>query len=315
MKGKHIVLAGGTGFVGQEMAKYWSPDNKVTILTRNIKGAVDNSFGKKLLPENVQQLQWDGKKIGDWAMLIDGCDILINLAGRSVNCRYNEKNRKEILNSRVDATRVLGKAVSLMQRPPGLFINVASATIYRHAEDRPQDETTGEIGTGFSVEVCKAWEAAMNEISMPRTRKVILRMAIVLGHGGVLVPYSWLARLGVGGRHGNGRQMFSWIHIDDVLSIVEWIFDKGFPEGTFNASSPAPVTNNVLMRTLRNVYHIPVGIPAPKWLLEVAARIQRTETELLLKSRWVVPARLQKEGYAFKFIKLEDALEDLLVEQ
>ena len=313
MKGKHIILAGGTGFVGQEMAKHWAVDNKVTILTRNIKGSADNSFGEKVLPENVQLLQWDGKNIGDWATALEGSDIVINLAGRSVNCRYNDANKAEILNSRVDATRVLGKAVSLLHQPPELFINVASATIYRHAEDRPQDEATGEIGEGFSVEVCKAWEQAMNETPMPRTRKVILRMAIVFGHGGVLVPYSWLARLGIGGKHSNGRQMFSWIHIDDVLSMVEWLYEHKDQKGTYNASAPDPLPNKVFMKLLRNIYHMPLGIPAPSWLLEIAAFIHRTETELLLKSRWVIPARLQKAGFTFKYSKMKEALENLLI--
>ena len=314
MEGKHIVLAGGTGFVGQEMARHWAAKNRVTVLTRNVKSGIDNSFGNKALPGNVELLQWDGKHIGDWAGALEGSDMIINLAGRSVNCRYNSVNKAEILNSRVDATRVLGKAVSMLQKPPALFINVASATIYRHAEDHEQDEYHGEIGEGFSVDVCKAWEAAMNETPMPRTRKVILRMAIVLGHGGVLVPYSRLARLGVGGRHGSGRQMFSWVHIDDVLAMVEWLYAHNDQQGTFNAAAPGPVTNAVFMRLLRNIYNMPIGLPAPAWLLEIAARIQGTETELLLKSRWVVPARLLEAGFSFKYSNIKDALENLLAD-
>lgn len=312
MKNKHIVLAGGSGFVGQQMAAHWAADNKVTILTRNIKNAADNTYGSKQHINNVEEVLWDGKTTGDWVDKLEGCDVLINLAGRSVNCRYNDKNKAEILNSRVNAVNALGDAVNMLVQPPGLFINVASATIYRHAEDRPQDEATGEIGTGFSVDVCQAWEAALNNIPMPATRKVNLRMAIVLGKGGVLTPYSFLARLGVGGKHGNGRQMFSWIHIADVIGIAEWLQEHKDQQGTYNAAAPGPVANSAFMRMLRNIYKMPVGIPAPKWLLEIAALIHGTETELLLKSRWVVPARLEKQGYVFQYPELKNALAELL---
>lgn len=312
MKNRHIVLAGGSGFVGQQMAQQWAADNKVVVLTRNIKNAADNSFGNKKHLANVTEVQWDGKTTGDWVDALEGCDLLINLTGRSVNCRYNEKNKAEILNSRVDAVNVLGEAANMLQRPPELFINIASATIYRHAEDRPQDEATGEIGTGFSIDVCKAWEAALNDIPMPHTRKVNLRMAIVLGKGGVLTPYSFLAKMGVGGKHGNGRQMFSWIHIADVLSMAEWMLKNKDAQGTYNASAPNPVTNSAFMQMLRNIYKMPIGIPAPAWLLEIAAVLQGTETELLLKSRWVIPARLQQEGYVFEYPELKPALQNLL---
>lgn len=312
MKNKNIILAGGTGFVGQQLATEWSKHNKVTVLTRNIKGAANNTFGKATMPANVQYLQWDGKTIGPWAAQIDGCDLLVNLAGRSVNCRYNEANKTEIINSRIDATHVLGQAVKQMTRPPELFIQVTSATIYRHAEDRPQDEATGEIENDFSVQVCKAWEQAIDAAHMPHTRKAVLRMAIVLGKGGVLVPYGWLARLGVGGRHGDGRQMFSWVHMADVQGVMEWLADNKRAGGVYNVSSPHPVTNSIFMKTLRQIYNMPVGIPAPEWLLKVAAFIQGTETELLLKSRWVLPARLLNEGYKFQYPDMQNALKDLL---
>lgn len=313
MKNKHIVLAGGSGFVGQQMAEHWASDNRVTILTRKIKDAVDNSYGRKKHLGNVTEVQWDGRTKGNWVETLEGCDMIINLTGRSVNCRYNEKNKTDILNSRVDAVKVLGEAVNMLKRPPEIFINIASATIYRHAEDRPQDETTGEIGTGFSVDVCNKWEAALNCIPMPHTRKINLRMAIVLGKGGVLTPYSALAKLGVGGQHGNGRQMFSWIHIADVIGITEWMLEKKEAQGTYNASAPTPVPNNTFMQMLRDIYKMPIGIPAPKWLLEVAAAIQGTETELLLKSRWVIPTRLRSEGYTFQYPELKPALQDLLM--
>ncbi len=311
MQNKHIVLAGGTGFIGQAMAAAWCTTNRVTVLTRNIKGAANNTFGNSATVGNVQYVQWDGNTTGNWVQAIDGCDLLINLAGRSVNCRYNDANKKEIMNSRIDAVHVLEKAVNMVQQPPELMINVASATIYRHAEDRPQDEETGEIGNGFSVDVCKAWEAAFNSLALPQTRKVILRMAIVLGRGGVLVPYSNLAKTGLGGHQGNGRQMFSWIHIDDVIAMVEWLYAHKEQAGVYNASAPVPVTNNAFMKMLRDHYKMP-GLPAPKWLLEIAAWLKGTETELLLKSRWVSPTRLQREGFTFRYPNLQPALNDLL---
>ena len=315
MNNKHIVLAGGSGFAGQAMAAKWAATNRVTILTRNIANAPDNAFGAKKNLTGVEMLYWDARTAGEWVKQIDGCDILINLAGRSVNCRYNDKNKAEIMNSRVDATRVLGEAMKLMKRPPELFVSVASATIYRHAEDRPQDEFTGEIENDFSVQVCKAWEAEANKIKVPGTRTAILRMAIILGDGGVLVPYSWLARLGVGGKHGNGRQMFSWIHIEDVFGIIDWLYEQKDQQGTYNAAAPNPVPNKTLMKLLRDIYHIPIGIPAPAWLLRIATLIQQTETELLLKSRWVLPTRLQQEGYTFRQPKLKEALDDLLAKK
>lgn len=312
MEGRHIVIAGGSGFIGMQLAERWIKDNRVTILTRSVKDGADNTYGQKEQVSGVQMVKWDGKNLGDWTTALEGCDLLLNLAGRSVNCRYNAKNKAEIMQSRIDATKVLGEAIKQLRQPPILWINGASTTIYRHAEDRPQDELTGEIENDFSVQVCKAWEAVFNEIELNATRKVVLRMAIVLGKGGVLVPYSWLARLGVGGTQGNGRQMFSWVHIDDLCSIIEWLYDNKEAKGTYNAAAPGPVPNKEFMRLMRGIYKMSIGIPAPAWLLEIAAFIHGTETELLLKSRWVLPALLLSEGYTFKFSKMEHALKDLL---
>lgn len=312
MKNKRIVIAGGSGFIGMQLAERWAADNTVIILTRNIAGAADNTYGKKGAVAGVQMVQWDGKTPGPWMSSLEGCDLLLNLAGRSVNCRYNARNKNEIMNSRIDATNALGEALKRLKQPPELWINGASTTIYRHAEDRPQDELTGEMENDFSVQVCKAWEKTFNELTLNTTRKVVLRMAIVLGNGGVLTPYSWLARLGVGGKHGNGRQMFSWIHIDDLGAIIEWLYEHKDQHGTFNAAAPGPVPNHEFMRTLRRFYKMPIGIPAPAWLLEIAAFFHRTETELLLKSRWVLPARLSGSGFEFRYKDIKTALNDLL---
>ena len=311
MTGKHIVIAGGSGFIGMQMAVRWAKDNKVTILTRST-GAANNSYGSTANTTDVNMVKWDGKTIGDWVTSLEGCDLLINLAGRTVNCRYNEQNKAEVMNSRIDATRVLGAAVKQLLQPPALWINGGSTTIYRHAEDRPQDEFTGERPDDFSVQVCKRWEETFNEITLPHTRKAILRIAIVLGKGGVLVPYSRLARLGIGGRQGYGKQMFSWIHMEDLCMIVEWLYEHKEQTGTYNAAAPNPIPNATFMNAVRKVLRVPFGVPAPKWLLGMGAVVIGTQTELLLKSRWVVPTRLLQQGYQFKYIRVEDALGDLL---
>jgi len=312
MKNLKIVIAGGSGFIGMQMTERWATENKVIILTRKIAHTADNTYGKKQAAANVEFIEWDGKTLGPWVSCLENCNLIINLAGRTVNCRYNEKNKAEIMNSRIDATRILGEAVKQSKNPPELWINGASTTIYRHAEDHPQDEFTGEMENDFSVQVCKAWEAAFHEIQLSKTRKVVLRMAIVFGNGGVLVPYSWLARLGLGGKQGNGRQMFSWVHIDDLCRMAEWLYEQKNQSGTFNAAAPGPEPNHCFMKMLRTIYKMPIGIPAPAWLLEIAAFFHGTETELLLKSRWVLPARFQQEGFTFKYSKMEAALTNLL---
>jgi hypothetical protein len=178
--------------------------------------------------------------------------------------------------------------------------------------DRAQDEATGEIENDFSVQVCKAWEQAFKDAATPHTRKAILRMAIVLGRGGVLVPYSRLARLGLGGPQGDGRQMFSWVHIDDLRGMIEWLLEHEEQSGIFNAAAPAPLPNHEFMRLLRSTLQVPLGIPAPAWLLKIAARIIGTETELLLKSRWVIPGRLQQQGFTFRYPTMHSALAGLM---
>lgn len=293
---KKIILAGGTGFLGTYLAnRFRKQGTEVIIISRN-KG----------------QVQWsDTKSI---VQALEGADLLINFAGKSVDCRYNDSNKKEILRSRIDTTRALGEALQMATHPPALWINSSTATIYRHAEDRPMTEQDGEIGKGFSVELATAWEQAFSDFKLPRTRQVALRMAIVLGsHGGVMRPLSRLVKFGLGGHQGNGRQMFSWIHVKDIFGII--CFLKQHPElsGVFNCSAPQPVTNYQLMQELRKAYGVKLGLPAPKWLLEIGAVFIRTETELILKSRWVLPQRLLDAGYYFQFADLKAALENIVL--
>ncbi|HTR31130.1 MAG TPA: TIGR01777 family oxidoreductase [Puia sp.] len=317
MKNKKIVIAGGSGFIGQALAARWGKDNRVVILGRQGARTPDNTYGRRALTAaegyHVSYVRWNGREVEpNWAAAIDGCDLVLNLAGRSVNCRYNRRNRQEILDSRVNATSAIGQAIRDATIPPKLWINAASATIYRHAQDRPQDEFTGEQGSGFSVNVCQSWEKAFFEQRTPFTRKVALRTAITLGEGGVLVPYVRLVRCGLGGKQGSGRQMYSWVHIEDIGRSVEWFFDHPELEGAYNIAAPGPVTNERFMATLRRLMGRRFGVPAPAWLLKFGALLIGTETELILKSRWVIPTKLERTGFVFAYPRLEDALKAAL---
>lgn len=313
---RRIVIAGASGFIGSYL-----------VVAFRAEGASVATIGR-----SGADARWgDAAGIRD---LLDGADLLVNLAGKSVNCRYTPANRAEILRSRVETTRELSAAIRACAAPPPLWINSSTATIYRHAEDRAMTETTGELGTGFSVEIAKAWEAALYADDLPSTRRVALRMAIVLGDGSVIPPLVRLARFGLGGaqldgpwfataarrragtfhefRARGGRQRFSWIHIADVLGIVRYLQEHAELDGAINASSPHPSDSATVMRTLRRVLGIPFGIPAPRPVLELGSALIRTETELVLKSRWVVPERLERAGFEFEFPELEPALRDIL---
>lgn len=313
---QRVVIAGASGFIGTYLADALASEG--AIVSTIGRGRADASWG-------------DADSI---RTLIDGCDLLINLAGKSVNCRYNAMNRAEILRSRVDTTHELRRAVAASARPPTLWVNSSTATIYRHAEDRPMTELTGEIGSGFSVGIATAWEREFFDGNLPGTRRVALRMAIVLGDGSALRPLIRLTRFGLGGpqldgrwpatkarraagtyhefRARHGQQKFSWVHIADVLSIIRFVQDQPDISGVVNAAAPHPTDNRTMMRTLRDVLHMPVGIPAPRWMLEIGSAAIRTETELVLKSRWVIPQRLVDAGYTFRYPDLRPALEEIV---
>jgi len=292
---KKIVIAGGTGFIGRYLSKRFTEQGyRVLIISRDSRH-VDWANA----PAMIQALEQ--------------ADALINLAGKSVDCRYTEKNKSLIMRSRVDTTRMLQRFIDQCECPPALWINSSTATIYRHAEDRAMDEGSGEMGSGFSVEVARAWEQAFFEKPCAATRKVALRIAITLGKsGGVMVPYTNLVKYGLGGRQGNGKQMFSWIHIEDLFGIIQFLLSDRNAEGIFNAASPYPVTNKVFMQTLRDVLKPFICLPSPKFLLKAGAYIIHTETELILKSRWVIPSRLTAGGFVFRYPKLEEAVRNLL---
>jgi uncharacterized protein len=304
MEYNKIVLAGGNGYLGTVLANYYKDKAKeIVILSRH----------EKQTEQNIRTVVWDGKTRGKWTAELVNADMLINLCGKNVNCRYTEKNKAGIFASRLLPTELLGMVICELFEPPKLWINIASATIYRHAEDRPQDEETGEIGAGFSVNVCTAWEAAFNKYDTPKTRKVILRMGIVLGRYDSVFPRLLnLVKMGMGGRQGNGLQYVSWVHEQDVARSTEWIAGHPGLTGIFNCTAPHAVKNAVLMKIIRKTYGMPFGLPAPKWLLRIGALVIGTETELILKSRWVVPKRLLHSGFTFQFEKAEEAIADIL---
>ncbi|NIG53118.1 TIGR01777 family oxidoreductase [Chitinophaga sp. Cy-1792] len=306
MKNKKIIIAGGSGFLGRSLAKYWSPDNQLIILSRE----------QHINAGSITYLQWDGQTLGEWAAALEGADLLVNLSGKSVNCRYNEANKKAIFDSRTFSTQVLGQAVLAAKNPPKVWINAASATIYRHAEDHPMDEFNGEIANDFSVQVCKKWEQTFNDLSLPQTRKAILRIGVTLGSepGGVMQPYCNLVKFGLGGQQGNGLQKYTWVHAEDVAGMMAWIAENPTLDGTFNCTSPNPVNNRIFMATLRKAAGHYFGLPAAAWMLAIGARLIGTETELLLKSRWVLPTRALQCGYNFRYPLLEPAIRNILSE-
>ena len=303
-----IIIAGGSGFLGNALAKkFIARGDQAFVLTRSPQKRSDG----------VVDVPWDARTLGDWASLVDGADVVINLAGKSVDCRYTEKNRRAIIASRVDSTRVVGEAIARSAHPPRVWLNASSATLYKHAPDQPADESgpigaTAEAHDEFSIEVIRQWERALDDAPTPQTRKVPLRITLVFGAGGGVFPVlRRLARFGLGGTMGNGRQFVSWIHEEDFCRALEWIVNHDELGGPINLAAPNPLTNADMMRVLRKECGAPFGLPATAGMLEIGAFFLRTETELILKSRRVVPGRLLASGFQFHFPQLENALRDL----
>jgi len=307
-----IVIPGGSGQVGTIIARsFHRSGDDVVILSRSPRAA----------PWRV--VPWDGKTVGEWSGEIDGADVVVNLAGRSVNCRYNTKNRAEILDSRVDSTRVVGAAIAASRRPPRVWLQASTATIYSHRYDAPNDERCGAIGGAesnapgwwrFSIDVARAWEAAATEANVPSTRKVLLRSAMTMSpdRGGIFDTLRGLVRLGLGGRVGDGRQFMSWIHHEDFVRALRWLIDHDEIGGVVNVAAPGPISQAEFMRALRRAMGMPFGLSGTSWMMEIAALVHGTESELILKSRRVIPTRLVESGFMFKFPKWADAATDLV---
>jgi hypothetical protein len=301
---KKLIIAGGTGFLGEALTRHFLDKmDKIVILTRR----------KSKKNGKVSFINWDAKTPGAWCAELESATVVINLCGKSVDCRYTEKNKAIIFSSRLDSTGVIGESILKCSNPPELWINGASATIYKHSMDKPMTENNGDIGSGFSVEVCKAWEKTFNQFELPHTRKVNMRISMVLGKtGGVLPTLLKLVKNGLGGTMGSGRQLMSWICIEDFCRITDWIITNREAKGVYNIVAPEHISNHDLMKLLRRKMRMPVGLPAPSWLLEIGAFIIRTETELILKSRYAYPERLLKEGFSFKHPKISECLSGLI---
>jgi uncharacterized protein (TIGR01777 family) len=308
-----IVIPGGSGQVGQVLARALLKDgHEVVILTRQPASKVAG-----------RSVPWDGRTPGDWTAEFEAADVVINLVGKSVNCRYTTRNRREIIRSRVDSTKVVGQAIAQARRPPRLWLQAATATIYTHRYDAPHDEASGILGGNeekvpgtwhFGVDVAKAWESAFRAAPpSPVTRKVILRSALILSpdRGGVFDVLLGLVRRGLGGRMGDGRQYVSWIHDTDFIRAIYWLIAHEKLEGAVNFTSPHPLPNAQFMRVLRDSWGTRAGLPASKWMLEIATFFMRTETELVLKSRRVIPGRLLQDGFQFEFPNWNEAASDL----
>jgi uncharacterized protein len=305
---RKIILAGGSGFLGSALVRRFAArGDEVVLLTRSPKPRQDG----------VEEVSWDAKTVGDWAALVDGADVVLNLTGKSVDCRYTEKNRRAIIASRVDSTRAIGEAIARASKPPRVWLNASSATLYKHAPDRPADESgptgaTAEAHDEFSIEVIRQWERALEEARTPHTRKIALRITLVFGaNGGVFPVLRRLTRFGLGGKMGSGRQFVSWIHEEDFCRAIDWLIERDDLSGPINLAAPNPLTNAEMMRLMRKTFSAPFGLPATEWMLEIGAFFLRTETELILKSRRVVPGKLLASGFQFHFPHLENALRDL----
>lgn len=311
-----IVIPGGSGQVGTILARALHQEgHQVVVLSRQSASPLPASRPWRVVA-------WDAATLGRWQQEIDGSDVVINLAGRSVNCRYTAANRDEILRSRVTATQLVGQAISQARRPPTVWLQASTATIYAHRFDAPNDEHSGILGGGepgapaswdFSIEVARSWEHALAEARVPGTRRVVLRSAMTMSPdpGGVFDTLLGLVRRGLGGRAGDGRQFVSWIHHQDFVRAIHWLIQRNDLDGIVNLTAPNPLPNADFMHALRAAAGIRIGLPASRWMLELGAIFLRTETELILKSRRVVPGRLLESGFTFHFPHWPAAAKDL----
>ncbi len=306
-----IVIPGGSGQVGMALAReFTNRGDEVVVLSRSEFSA------------DWRVVKWDATTLGDWADEIDRADVVINLAGRSVNCRYTPENREEIMNSRVDSARVIGEAIANAGSPPKVWLQSSTATIYAHSFDRANNDETGIIGGhepdapdtwNFSIDVARAWEKATNEIVTPHTRKVLMRSAMTMGtgRGGIFDTMLGLVRKGLGGTAASGRQYISWIHEDDFIRSVRWLIDHDEFSCPVNLASPEPLPNREFMKIFRESWGTKFGPPAFEWQLAIGAWLMGTETELILKSRRVLPKLITDSGFIFQFPNWKDACADL----
>ena len=303
---KRLILAGGSGFIGQALAP---------VLLANGYNIVVLGRGAPRREGGIDYLQWDGRTLGNWTTAIDGAEAIVNLTGKNINCRHNAENRREIIRSRVDSVRVLGKAIARCAAPPKVFVQTSGIGYYGDTGDRLVDETASR-GTDFSAEVCRQWEGAFEALDLPATRKAVLRPGVVLGHtGGALPMLEKLTRYFLGGAVGSGRQFVSWIHVADIVRMFSAAIERSEMTGVFNATAPVPVTNSEFMHELRRALHRPWSPPVPAPLARAGAWVMGTEGELALLSYRCAPRRFSEDGFRFQFPNLRDALADLYADK
>ena len=302
---KKLILAGGTGQIGKALTNHFKNSvDEIIITTR----------GESRKTGNITYIHWNGISFNNTIDFLEDADVLINLVGKNVNCRYTNANKKEIFTSRTNSISALSEAIKKLKQPPKLWIQSASATIYRHSEDKEMTEQSGEIGDGFSVDVCTTWEKTFEKETsiFNDLRKVILRTSIVLSKDeGAYPRLKTMAKFGLGGKQGNGKQMVSWIHETDLVRIIELIIKYKKLNGIFNCTAPFPIKNDLFMKELRKSLGIRFGLPAGKTLMEIGAFIISTETELVFKSRWVIPERLNNLGFQFTYPIIKEAFDQL----
>ena len=309
---KKIVLTGGSGYLGRHLTDYFSAKGwNVVILSRR----------EEKLFDRQRYVWWDGVNLDAWADEIDGAEVVINLAGRSINCRYTKKNRQQIYDSREHSTQVVGEAIAQADRPPSVWLNASAGTIYRHSLDRPMDEVTGEVQSvepdrprnkwEFSVDVVNRWEEALFNANTSSTRRIAMRLSMVFGtgRGGVYEAFRNITRLGLSGTQGAGDQFVSWLHLEDFLRMVDWCIEHKNIDGPINMCAPNPLPNREFLKAMRLACGVKLGLPAARWMLEIGAFFMRTETELLLKSRRVIPGKLLESGFKFNYPNWSEAVQ------
>lgn len=296
-----IVIAGGSGFLGASILSKFK-DAELVVLSRSKTGQQGNA----------KYVQWDAVNPGDWTSELEGSKAIINLVGKSVNCRYTDANKTEIINSRVNATNAIGKAIQGLKNPPEVWVNAGSAAIFGNSGTELKDERSA-TGKGFSPDVCKAWEKAFNTHETSGTRKVFLRIGMVLQkEGGIIKPFLNLVKFGLGGKIGSGKQYMTWIHEADFQELIKWAIDENNAEGIIHAASPNPVTNKEFMKSIRKAAGMSFGLPNPDFLIRFGAIFIGTEPELVLSGRRVISTFLLQKGFKFKYPYLHDALDQLI---
>lgn len=293
---KKLIIAGGTGFLGQVLCDFYKPKTKeIIVLTR----------GKNRKTENIHYVNWDAKEIGEWHKHLNNADVLINLTGKSVNCRFSKKNKELILSSRIDSTLILAKAINLVDNPPKIWFNASTAALSHYPKK--------ENGKDFMLQVGQKWENAFYSIENKSTQKIVIRISLVLGEEeGVLSPLKKITKLGLGGKQGNGKQMVSWIHYSDLATLINFLVEQKTIEGPIIAAAPNPITNSQFMSSIRAALGVPFGLPSFAWMLKIGSFIIGTEADLILNSMDVRPKKLLENGFQFKYPKIKPALEDVL---